>query len=75
MLDELLRAQGYHGDSVGEMLKGVEKSDMLTLDNAWDAHKVRNQIAHAGSDYLLNERDAKRIITLFESVFKEFKII
>lgn len=75
MLDELLRAQGYHGDSLGEMLKAVERSDMLTLDNAWEAHKIRNEIAHAGSDYLLNERDAKRAVGLFESVFKEFKII
>ncbi|MBX4195652.1 hypothetical protein KW796_01695 [Candidatus Parcubacteria bacterium] len=75
MLDELLRAQGYHGDSLGEMLKGVEKSDFLTLDAAWEAHKIRNQIAHSGSDYLLNERDAKHVISLYESVFREFKII
>lgn len=75
MLDELLRAQGYHGDSIGEMLKGVEKSDMLSLDAAWEAHKVRNQIAHGGGDYLLNERDAKRTVALFEAVFKEFKVI
>lgn len=75
MLDEMLRAQGYSGDSIGDMLKGVEKSDMLTLDAAWEAHKVRNQIAHAGSDYYLTEREAKRIMALYESVFKEFKII
>lgn len=75
MLDELLRAQGYHGDSTGEMLKGIEKSDMLTLDVAWEAHKVRNQIAHAGSDYYLTEREAKRVMSLFEQVFREFKII
>src|SRR6185312_2521338 len=42
MLEELLKAQGYHGDGVGEMLKSVEKSDFLTLEAAWDAHKVRN---------------------------------
>lgn len=75
MLDELLRAQGYHGDSVGDMLKGVEISDFTTLDNAWEAHKVRNQVAHAGGDYLLNEREVKRVISLYESVFQEFKII
>lgn len=75
MLDDLLRAQGYHGESIGEMLKAVERSDMLTLDNAWEAHKVRNQIAHSGSEYYLTEREAKRILALYESVFKEFKII
>ncbi len=75
ILDELLRAQQYHGDSVGEMLKAVEPSDMLTLDDAWEAHKVRNRIAHAGSAFELSEREAKRIISLFEKVFKEFEII
>lgn len=75
LLDDLLRKMGYHGDTIGDMLKAVEPSDMLSLENAWEAHKIRNQIAHAGADYELTERDAKRTITLFESVFKEFKVI
>jgi hypothetical protein len=75
MLDEMLRAQGYHGESIGEMLKGIEKSDMTTLDAAWEAHKVRNQIVHSGTEYYLTEREAKRIMALYESVFKEFKVI
>lgn len=75
MLDEALRAQQYHGETVGDMLKAVEPSDMLTLDAAWEAHKIRNRIAHAGTDFDLNAREAKRVITLFESVFKEFEII
>lgn len=75
MLEELLRVQNYHGDSIGEMLKSVEPSDMLTLDNAWEAHKVRNRIAHDGAEFELTERDARRVVSLYESVFKEFKII
>lgn len=75
MLEELLRAQGYQGDGVGDMLKSVEKSDFLTLDAAWDAHKVRNQIAHPTPDFDLTDRETKRVITEFESVFKEFEII
>jgi len=75
MLDEMLRAQGYNGDSIGDMLKGVEKSDMTTLDAAWEAHRVRNQIVHSGTEYYLTEREAKRIMALYESVFREFKII
>ncbi len=75
MLEDLLQASGYHGETVGDRLKAVEPSDMLTLDNAWEAHKIRNRIAHSGSDFDLNEREAKRVVTLFESVFKEFEII
>jgi hypothetical protein len=75
MLDELLKAQGHHGDTLGERLRSVEKSEMLSLDNAWQAHRTRNEIAHAGSDFALSERDAKRAIAQYESVFKEFKIV
>ena len=75
MLDDLLKTSGYHGDGVGEMLKSVDPSDMLTLDAAWEAHKIRNRIAHSGTDFELTQREAKRIVTLFESVFKEAGII
>lgn len=75
ILDDVLKSKGYHGDSLGERLKSVDKSDMLTLDAAWEAHKVRNQVAHQGADFNLSERDAKHVIALYESVFKEAKVI
>jgi hypothetical protein len=75
ILEDLLRASGYHGETIGDMLKAVEKSDFTTIESAWAAHKVRNQIAHSGSEFLLNEREAKIAIAQYESVFKEFKII
>jgi hypothetical protein len=75
MLDELLTSLGYHGDSIGDKLKAVEPGDMKSLQLAWEAHLVRNRIAHSGSDFELNEREAKRIVALFETVFKEYQII
>lgn len=75
MLDELLKASGYHGDTVGERLKAVEPSDFTSLEAAWEAHKVRNQIAHQGSSFEISEREAGRVVTLFETVFREFNII
>ena len=75
MLEDALRAKGYAGESMGEVLKSIDKSDHLTLDSAWEAHKVRNDIAHAGQDFQLTERDTRHIISLYESVFKELGII
>lgn len=75
MLEELLRVGGYHGESVGEMLKSVDKNEFSTIDLAWEAHKVRNAIAHSGGGFQLNERETKRVIALFEKVFKEFQVI
>lgn len=75
VLGEMLESMGYPGLSIGDKLKMVEKSDFTTIDSAWEAHRVRNEIAHQGSDYLINEREARRIISLYEAVFKEFNFI
>lgn len=72
ILDEIVTRMGYRGMSLGEKLKQVEPSDFLTLDAAWEAHKTRNRIAHSGSDFILTQREAKRVIDLYERVFKEF---
>src|SRR3989344_3650101 len=39
------------------------------------AHAVRNKIAHEGAAFMLPEREAKRVVGLYEAVFREFKYI
>lgn len=75
MLEEMTKALNIPGDTLGERLKSVEQSDFLTLQKAWEAHKVRNQIAHQGSEYVLDHRQTLITIKLFEEVFHEFKYI
>ena len=57
------------------MLKSADVNEFSTLNDAWDAHKVRNAVAHGGASFDLNERETKRVIALFEKVFKEFGIV
>lgn len=75
MLDDMLMKQGYDGLGVAEKLKKVEPSDFNTLDDAWEAHKIRNQIAHEGSAFELSETLARRTIARYEAVFREFRIL
>lgn len=75
ILDALLENSGYPGATLGERLKNADRGVFKTLDYAWEAHAVRNKIAHEGSAYALSEREAKRVIQLYEEVFKEFKYI
>jgi len=75
MLNDLLDSLGYVGEGIGEKLKTVERGDFPTLDLAWEAHKVRNQIAHEGSDFLLTQREAKRTVDLYRRVFESFRFI
>jgi hypothetical protein len=75
MLEEMLRAIGYDGVTIGDMLKNVDPADFVTLDKAWEAHKVRNQIAHRGLDFRVDRGDAERVIKLYEDVFREFNYL
>lgn len=72
MLDDMLTKQGYEGATVGDKLKQIERSDFDTLNDAWEAHKVRNDIAHRGSSFDLSQVVANRTIARYEAVFREF---
>jgi hypothetical protein len=75
ILDDLLTKMEYRGESVGEKLKRVVKGDFETLDEAWEAHKVRNLVAHEGSAASLDQHEARRVIGLYRKVFEEFYYI
>lgn len=75
MLADLLDTMSLPGDTIGDKLKAIEKSDFLTLDNAWEAHKVRNLIAHEGMNHVITQKEVNRVIDLYKTVFEEFKVI
>ncbi len=75
ILETMLDKMGYDGISIGDKLKNVESSDFLTLNQAWEAHKVRNKIAHMGSEYKVSQHEARKVISLYQEVFEEFYFI
>jgi hypothetical protein len=75
LLEETLTQKGYKGAGLGEKLKAVAPGKLATLSDAWEAHKVRNQIAHEGSTFNIPDSLAKRTIAHYEAVFKELRVI
>ena len=74
VLDEALKARGYAGNSLGERLKSLSPEQLSTLNDAWEAHKVRNRIAHDGADFVLTKRIADETIARFRRVFAELEV-
>lgn len=75
MLGDLLKSEGYRGDTIGELLRDANPLQFRTLDLAWKAHKIRNDIAHGGSEFHLSQREANGTIDLYRRVFEEFDFI
>lgn len=71
LLEDVITQMGYQGQSLGEKLKSIEQADFPMLQLAWEAHKVRNKIAHEGEKFILTQREARRVIDLFEVVLKD----
>lgn len=74
MLDDILNSLGYRGESIGEKLKRVQPGEFKTLDDAWEAHKVRNRIAHEPG-FHITHHEANQTIQRYRRVFEEFYYI
>lgn len=72
ILEGLMEDQGFLGEALGEKLDEAGKAGkILSIPKAWEAHKVRNQIAHEGLNFNLSKREATRVLGLYEDVFRE----
>jgi hypothetical protein len=75
MLDEIVKTiHKSEGDSLGERLKNIEPSDFETLNEAWEAHKVRNRIAHE-PQYELTSKELRDTMARYRAVFEEFNYL
>lgn len=75
LLEEALSLSGFNGGTIGEMLTNAGPGSFSTYKIAWDAHKVRNDIAHAGSNYIFGKEDAVKVVNMYRSVLEEFGIV
>jgi len=72
ILDEVLEGEGYVGESVAEKLKAMSRTRISSYDDVWDAHKLRNEIAHGGAiDMDLTKKMARDAVAKFEGAFRE----
>lgn len=75
MLNELLDVLGYRGETMADKMRQADRATFNTIDLAWEAHRVRNRIAHEGSHLSLSEREASRVVGLYEQIFREFSFV
>lgn len=74
LIDKILGLSGYHGENLGERLKKIEPSELDSLNDIWEAHKVRNRIAHE-PDLHLSRDESIGALKRYEKVLKELRYL
>lgn len=74
LFDDLLRRMMYPGKDMGERMKNLNEDFLPSINRVWDAHKIRNYIAHS-PDYHIDYSDAERAINNYKQAFKELQIL
>lgn len=74
LVDNLLQAMGYSGDTMGDRLTNMQDGRIRDLDGLWEAHKIRNKLVH-DLNYFLRYAEARRAIQVYGEVLKEFNAI
>lgn len=75
IIDSIIQRIGYDGENLGERLKNIEPSDFENLQNIWEAHKVRNRIAHEAERFELTKEEAKAALEKYKKALRELKYI
>ncbi len=69
ILDEALRGAGVQGAQLGDRLKKVRPDQLPNVEDVWQAHKLRNRIAHEPT--LSLKRDiAEKALTIYETALQ-----
>ena len=73
LLDQALKERGTKGETMGERMK-TAKASWTNADNAWNAHKLRNRIAHE-TDVQIPYAEARRALAGFKQALKDMGAI
>ena len=74
LIDDLLVQKGYQGESLAERLNMVDKKNMKSFELLWEAHKVRNRIAHR-LDFKINRNEALKVISYYGEALKDLETL
>ena len=69
-VDDALKWKGFAGETMGERLMMIKPNELSSLQELWDAHKLRNILVHDTQFHVRHEQ-ALAAVNAFERVLKE----
>jgi len=74
IFNEILKRMGFGGESLGERLEKLTVASLPNINEAREAHKIRNNIIHDPT-YKLTLDEAKKIIIIYEKSLTDLQAL
>jgi hypothetical protein len=74
LLDTVLKKLTIPGSTMGERLKAIPVSQLPSIDNVWQVHRLRNHLVHT-TEFVLTENKAKQAMIIYKQAFTELKVL
>lgn len=74
LLDLILKRKNYPGENLKERLNAIKQENLLNMDEVWQAHKTRNEIAH-NPHFVIVKKDTEKILKFYKNAFQKLKVI
>lgn len=72
LLDQILKSIGYEGDNLDERLTKINPTNLSTLEEIKNVHKIRNDIIR-DPNYQLTPEKAEEILSVYRKTFEELE--
>lgn len=74
LMDRSFASLGYQGETVSDKLKQLTSQQLPSIQDAWNAHKVRNRVAHDGA-VSLTQPEVRMVLRSYQAVFEDLGVI
>lgn len=72
LVDFFLKSAGYGGEHMADRLGQISRSGVKSLEGVWDAHRLRNEIAHTPG-FVVTSKAAEKALLAVRDFLKEME--
>ncbi len=72
LVDMVIKERGVAGETMADRLANFRREDYKTVDKVWDAHRLRNEIAHTPG-FKVSTKHAEKALFAYRDFLKELK--
>lgn len=74
LIEGTLGRMGFVGKNIAERLRSITPGELPSINDVWEAHKVRNKIAHE-TDFSPTKEETMRALAVYKKALEELNAI